>query len=125
MAPHPISTPDGIPDSLIISRIDNTQLIKAAFSDLNFHSLIDCDGRISERPSHQKVKTHLHRIKIQSHEERCVVKFPFRQGKRSKAIDAELSEVHAEAAVSLATVSRWCWRFKDGNFLLDDEFRSG
>jgi hypothetical protein len=27
--------------------------------------------------------------------------------------------------VSLATVKRWCRRFKDRNFSLDDEFRSG
>jgi transposase len=100
-------------------------MIKAALSNLNFHSLLDCDGRISERLSRQKVKTHLHRIKIENHEERCVVKFLFLQGKRSQVIHAELSEVHGEAAVSLATVKRWCWRFKEGNFSLDDEFRSG
>jgi hypothetical protein len=122
--PPLISTPDGIPDSLIISWIDNTQLIKAALSDLNFYSLLDCNGRISERLSHQKVKTHLHRIKIQSHKERCVVKFLFLPGKRSKVIHAKLSEVHGEAAASLATVKRWYWGFKDGKFSLDDEFRS-
>jgi hypothetical protein len=121
----PISRPDGIPDSLIISWIDSTQLIKAAFSDLNFHSLVDCDRRISERLSHQKVETHLHRIKFENHEERRVVKFLFLQGKRSKVIHAEFSEVYGEAAVRRATVKRWCWRFKDGNFSLDDEFRSG
>jgi transposase len=54
-----------------------------------------------------------------------VVKFLFLQGKRFKVIHAELSEVHEEAAVSLATVKRWCRCFKDGNFSLDDEFRSG
>jgi hypothetical protein len=53
------------------------------------------------------------------------VKCLFLQGKRSKVIDAELSEVHGEAAVRLATVKRWCWCFKDGNFSLDDEFKSG
>jgi transposase len=53
------------------------------------------------------------------------VKFLFLQGKRSKVIHVELSEVHGEAAVSLATVKRWYWRFKDGNFSVDDEFRSG
>jgi hypothetical protein len=53
------------------------------------------------------------------------VKCLFLQGKRSKVIHAELSEVHEEAAVGLATVKRWCWGFKDGNFSLDDEFRSG
>jgi hypothetical protein len=105
--------------------MDNTQPIKAALSDLNFHSLLDCDGRISERLSHQKVKTDLHHIKIENYEERCVVKFLFLQGKRSKVIHAELSEVHREAAVSLVTVKRWFWRLKDGNFSLDDEFRSG
>jgi hypothetical protein len=54
-----------------------------------------------------------------------VVKFLFLQRKRSKVIHAELSEVHEEAAVSLAMVKRWCWPFKDGNLSLDDEFRSG
>jgi hypothetical protein len=54
-----------------------------------------------------------------------VVKFLFLQGKRSKLIHAKLSEVHEEAAARLATVKRWSWRFKDGNFSVDDEFRSG
>jgi hypothetical protein len=125
MALPAISKSDGIPDSLIIACRDNTQLMKAAFSDLNFHSLLDCDGRISERLSRQKVKTHLHRMKIENHEERCVVTFLFLQGNRSKVRYAEFSEVHGEAAVGLATVKHWCWRFKDGNFSLDDEFRSG
>jgi hypothetical protein len=71
------------------------------------------------------VKTHIHRVKIENHEERCVVKFLFLQGKRSKVIHAKLSEVHGEASVRLAMVKRWCWRFKDGNFSVDDEFRSG
>jgi hypothetical protein len=53
-----------------------------------------------------------------------VVKFLFLQGKMSKAIYGELSEVHEEAAVRLATVKRSCWCFKDGNFSVDDEFRS-
>jgi hypothetical protein len=47
------------------------------------------------------------------------------QGKRSKAIHGDLSGVLEEAAVSLATPRRWCRGFKDGNFSLDDEFRSG
>jgi hypothetical protein len=37
----------------------------------------------------------------------------------------ELSGVLGEAAVSLTRIKRWCRRFKDGNFSLDDEFRSG
>jgi hypothetical protein len=125
MALPPISRPDAILDSLIISWIDNTQLIKAALSDLNSHSLLDSHSRISDRLSHQKVKTHLHGIKIENHEERCVVKFLFMRGKRLKAIHGELSGVLREAAVSLTTIKRWCRRFKDGNFSLDDEFRSG
>jgi transposase len=63
----------------------------------------------------------VHWIKIENHEEICAVKFLFLQGKRSKVIHAELSEVRGEAAVSLATVKRWCWRFKDGNLSLDDD----
>jgi hypothetical protein len=51
--------------------------------------------------------------------------FLFMQGKRSKAIHGELSGVLGEAAVSLTTIKRWCRRFKDGNFSLDGEFRSG
>jgi transposase len=53
------------------------------------------------------------------------MKFVFLQGKRSQAIHKELSGVLGEAAVRLTTVKRWCRRFKDGNFSLDDEFRSG
>jgi hypothetical protein len=71
------------------------------------------------------VKTHLHRIKIENHEETCVVKFLFMQGKRSKAIHEELRGVLGEAAVSLTTIKRWCWRFKDGNLSRDDRFKSG
>jgi hypothetical protein len=47
--------------------------------------------------------------------------FLFVQGKRSKVIHGKLSGVLGEAAVSLATVKRWCPRFKNGNFGLDDE----
>jgi hypothetical protein len=89
----PISRPDGIPDSLIVFWIDNTCLIKAALSDLNFHSLLHCDGRISDRLSHQKVKTHLHIIKVENHKQRSVMKFLLFQ-----------IGVLGEAAVSLATV---------------------
>jgi hypothetical protein len=88
------------------SWMDNTYLIKAASSDLNFHSLLDCDGRISDLPPHQKVKTQVQRLKIENHEKRCVMKFLFWQEKRSKPISGELSGVLAEAAVRLATVKR-------------------
>jgi hypothetical protein len=124
MAPSDLKT-RRVPDSLIISWIDNTQLIKAALSDLNSHSLFDCHSRISDRLSHQKVKTQVQRIKMENHQQRCVMKFLFMQGKRSKAIHGELRRVLEEAAVSLTTIKRWCRRFKDGNFSLDDEFRSG
>jgi hypothetical protein len=97
---------DPLVRSLIIPWIDNSQLIKAAFSDLNFHSLLNSDGRISERLSHQELNEHPNRIKIPHHEERCVAKFLFLQGNRFKVIYAELSEVHEEAAVRLATVKR-------------------
>jgi hypothetical protein len=53
------------------------------------------------------------------------MKFLLLQEKRSKAIYGELSKVLGEAAVRRATVKRSCRRFKDGNFSLDDEFRSG
>jgi hypothetical protein len=53
------------------------------------------------------------------------MKFLFMQGKRSKAIHGELSAVLGEAAVRLTAIKRWYRRFKDGNFSLDDEFRSG
>jgi hypothetical protein len=53
------------------------------------------------------------------------MKLLFMQGKRCKTIHGELSGVLGEASVSLATVKRWCRRFKDGNFSFADEFRSG
>jgi hypothetical protein len=56
---HRISRPGGIPDSLIISWIDDPQMIKGALSDLDFHSLLDCQSRFSDRPPHQKVKTYV------------------------------------------------------------------
>jgi hypothetical protein len=65
------------------------------------------------------------RIKKENHGQRCVMKFLFMQGKRLKAIRGKLSGVLGEAAVSLTTIKRWCRRFKDGNFSLDDEFSSG
>jgi hypothetical protein len=65
------------------------------------------------------------RIKIENHEQRCVMKFLYMQGKRSKAIHGKLSGVLGEAALRLTTIKRWCRLFKDGNFSLDDEFRSG
>jgi hypothetical protein len=37
----------------------------------------------------------------------------------------ELSGVVGEAAISLATVKRWCQPFKAGNFSLDGENRPG
>jgi hypothetical protein len=40
-----------------ISWIDNTWLVKGASSDLNSHSLFDYHSRMSDRLSHQKVKT--------------------------------------------------------------------
>jgi hypothetical protein len=124
MTSPPISRPEGIPDSLIISWIDNTQLIKAPLSDLNSHSLPDCHSRISDRLSHQKVKMYVERIKMENHGQRCVMKCLFMQGKRSKAIHGEFNGVLEEAAVRLTTIKHWCRRFKDGDFSLDDEFRS-
>jgi uncharacterized protein YerC len=100
-------------------------MIKEASSDLNSHSLLDGDSRISDRLSHQKVKTHLQPIKIENHEQRCLMKFLFLQEKRYKAIHGDLSGILGETAASLATVERWCRCFKDGNASLDDKFRSG
>jgi hypothetical protein len=59
-----------------------------------------------------------------NHETRCATKFLFLQGKRSIVIYGELRGVLGEAAVRLATVKRWCRRFKDGNFSLGDEFEA-
>jgi transposase len=53
------------------------------------------------------------------------MKFLFLQGKKSKAIHGELTGVLGEAAISLATVKRWCRGFKEGNFSRDHKFRSG
>jgi hypothetical protein len=52
------------------------------------------------------------------------MKFLFIQGKRLKSIHGELRGVLGEAAVNLTTIKPRCRRFKDGNFSLDDEFRS-
>jgi hypothetical protein len=52
------------------------------------------------------------------------MKFLFVQEKRFNVIYRELGGVLGEAAVSLATITRWCQRFKDGNFSLGDEFKS-
>jgi hypothetical protein len=97
--PLPISRPDGIPDSLISCWIGNTQMIKAALSDLNSHSLFDCHSRISDRLSRQQVKMSVQWIQMENHEQGRVMKFLFVQGKRSKAIPGELSGVLGEAGV--------------------------
>jgi hypothetical protein len=47
------------------------------------------------------------------------MKFFFLGGKRYKAIHTELKAVPGEEVVSLATVKRWCQRFKQGDFSLD------
>jgi hypothetical protein len=62
---------------------------------------------------------------MEKHEQRCVMRFFFLQGKKSKAIHGELPAVLGEAAMSLATFKRWCRRFKQGNFSFDDESRPG
>jgi hypothetical protein len=100
------------------------QLIKGASSDLNFHSLLDRGSRLSDRLSHQKVKTCVQQIKIENHEQRCVIPFLFLQEKMSRGMHGKLSGVLRGAVVILAAVKRWCRRFKDGNFSLDNEFRS-
>jgi hypothetical protein len=51
--------------------------------------------------------------------------FLFLQEKRFTGIDEELRGVLGEAATSLVIVRRSHRRLKDGNFELDDEFRSG
>jgi hypothetical protein len=84
-------------------------------SDLNSHSLLDCQSRIFDRLSHQKVSTSVQPIKTENHEQRCVMKFLFLQEKMSKAIQGQVRGVVEEAAVSLATIKRECQRFKDGN----------
>jgi transposase len=58
-------------------------------------------------------------------ERRIVMKFLFLQGKRYKAIHTEIDAVLHEQAVSLATVERWCQRFKQGDFDVSDETREG
>jgi hypothetical protein len=59
------------------------------------------------------------------YQQRCVIKFLFLQGKRYKAIHHELAAVLAEEAVSGETVKRWCRRFKNGDFAIEDHERSG
>jgi histone-lysine N-methyltransferase SETMAR len=53
------------------------------------------------------------------------MKFLFLKGLRYKAIYRELSAVLDKGAASAATVKRWCKRFKDRNFCLEDETRPG
>jgi hypothetical protein len=64
----------------------------------------------------------VHRIKLENHKKRCVMKFLFLQEKRAKAISGELSGVFGEAAVRLGPVKRECRRFKNRNLSLGDEF---
>jgi hypothetical protein len=45
-----------IPESLIMTWINNTQLIKFVSPDLNFRFLLDSHIRICDRPFHQNVK---------------------------------------------------------------------
>jgi hypothetical protein len=82
------------------------QLIKAALSDLNSHSLFDRRSRISDRLSHRKVKMSIQRITKENHEQRWAMKFLFLQGKRSKTIHGELSGILGEAAVRLTAIKR-------------------
>jgi hypothetical protein len=53
------------------------------------------------------------------------MKFLLVQGKRDQAIYGEPGGILGEAAVSFATVKRWCQAFKGGNVSLDDESRPG
>jgi transposase len=55
---------------------------------------------------------------MNAHEQRSVMKFFFLGGKRYKMIHTELQAVLGEDAVSLATVKRWCQRFKQDDFPL-------
>jgi hypothetical protein len=105
--------------------IDNTQLMKSVSPDRSFRSLLDFDTLIFGRPFHQNVKTDLTKIKMERHEQRCVMKFSFLQGKKSKARHRLLIGVLGEAVLSLSRVKRWRWRFKEGNLSLDDESRPG
>jgi hypothetical protein len=67
---------------------------------------------------------YVNQIEMNGHEQRSVMKFFFLGGKRYKAIHTELKAVLGEEVVSLATVKRWCQRFQQGDFSLDDEFRA-
>jgi transposase len=68
---------------------------------------------------------HVNQIEMNGHEQISVMKFFFLGGKRHKAIHTELKAVLGEEVVSLATVKRWCQRFKPGDLSVDDEFRAG
>jgi hypothetical protein len=68
---------------------------------------------------------YVQQIEMNAHEQRSVMKFFFLGGKRYKAIHTELQAVLGKDAVSLATVKRWCQRFKQDDFSLDDEIRAG
>jgi histone-lysine N-methyltransferase SETMAR len=64
-------------------------------------------------------------IPMDNFEQRIVMKFLFLQGKGYKAIHTEVHGVLGQEAVSLSTAKRWCQRFKQGQFDLNDEIRPG
>jgi hypothetical protein len=58
-------------------------------------------------------------------EQRFVIKFLFMDGKKYKAIHAELSRILKGHAVSVDVCKYWCRKFKAGDFSMDDRVRPG
>jgi hypothetical protein len=54
-------------------------------------------------------------------EQRYVVKFLFMDGRKYKAIHTELSRVLKGHAVSVDVCKDWFWKFKAGDFSMDDQ----
>jgi hypothetical protein len=62
---------------------------------------------------------------MEKDEQRYVMKFFFLRRKKSNTRHEKLPEALEEAALSRAMVERWCRRFKQANFSLDEESRPG
>jgi hypothetical protein len=78
-------------------------LIRSAESNLNFNSLSEAHTVIFKAPFYQKAKKYVNPIKMYKHEQRCMTKFFFLQGKGCNEIYGELNGVLGEAAVIRAT----------------------
>jgi hypothetical protein len=99
--PPPIPRPDGIPGAMIMTWMDNTQLIKSTSTDLNCRARLDSCNRMVGGPSHQKVKTDVKRTRIEKDEQRCMMKFSScRERGTKRYIDNLLKSLEKQLLVS-------------------------